>query len=160
MPQIITNLWFDTEAHEAAEYYCSIFPGSEITRVAHYTDAGPGPAGSVVTVDFLLDGKPFTAINGGPQFPFTEAISMSVSVDGQAEVDRLWERLTDGGEPSMCAWLKDQFGLSWQIVPSRLLELLADPDPGRAGRAMEAMLRMSKIDIATLEAAADGDAGA
>lgn len=160
MPQIITNLWFDTEALEAAEYYCSIFPKSEITRIARYTDAGPGPAGTVVTVDFQLDGKPFTAINGGPQFPFTEAVSLLVDCADQNEVDRYWDALSAGGETGNCGWLKDRYGLSWQVCPDELGELMADPEPARAERAFRAMLSMTKIDIGAVRAAADDAHGA
>lgn len=155
MPQIITNLWFDTEALEAAECYCAIFPNSEITRVARYTDAGPGPTGTVVTVDFRLDGAPFTAINGGPQFRFTEAVSLLIDCAGQTEVDHYWEALSRDGETSMCGWLKDRYGLSWQVCPDELGALLSDADPGRAERASRAMLSMTKIDIAAVRAAAD-----
>lgn len=161
MPQIITNLWFDTEAVEAAEYYCSIFPNSEITGIAHYTDAGPGPAGSVVTVDFRLDGQPFTGINGGPQFPFTEAVSMLIDCADQSEIDYYWAALSAGGETGQCGWLKDRYGLSWQVCPNDLVDVLSDPDPVRAERAFRAMLSMTKIDIAAIRAAADeSDAGA
>ncbi len=155
MPRIITNLWFDTEALEAAEFYCSVFPNSSITRVAHYSDAGPRPAGTVLTVDFTLDGEPFTAINGGPDFRFTEAVSLLIDCADQAEVDRYWDALSDGGEPGNCGWLKDRYGLSWQVCPDELGELLADPDPGRADAAFRAMLTMNKIDVAAIEAAAD-----
>jgi predicted 3-demethylubiquinone-9 3-methyltransferase (glyoxalase superfamily) len=157
VPQIITNLWFDTQALEAAEYYCSIFPNSEITRVAHYTDAGPRPAGGVMTVDFRLDGAPFTAINGGPQFRFTEAVSFLVDCADQAEVDHYWDRLSADGEAGQCGWLKDRYGLAWQVCPDELGALLGDPDPARAERAFGAMLTMSKIDIEVVRAAADGD---
>lgn len=156
MPRIITNLWFDTQALEAAEYYCSIFPDSEITRVAHYTDAGPGVPGTVVTVDFLLDGTPFTGINGGPYFTFTEAVSLLVDCADQAEVDHYWDALSADGETGQCGWLKDRYGLSWQVCPDALGDLLADPDPARASRAFEAMLAMTKIDIDAIAAAADG----
>jgi predicted 3-demethylubiquinone-9 3-methyltransferase (glyoxalase superfamily) len=156
MPRFITNLWFDTEAHEAADYYCSVFPNSEITRVAHYTEAGPGEAGTVVTVDFVLDGKPFTAINGGPQFTFSEAVSLLVDCADQDEVDHYWSALSDGGETGQCGWLKDRYGFSWQVCPDELGELLGDPDPKRAERAFDAMLTMGKIDIETVRAAADG----
>jgi predicted 3-demethylubiquinone-9 3-methyltransferase (glyoxalase superfamily) len=159
VPRIVTNLWFDTEALEAAEHYCSIFPSSAITRVTHATDAGPGPAGSVLTVDFHLDGEPFTAINGGPLFRFTEAVSLLVDCAGQDEVDHYWAALSAGGETSMCGWLKDRYGLSWQVCPGELGELLGDPDPARAGRAFQAMLTMTKIDIAAVRAAADGAEG-
>ena len=156
MPRIIPNLWFDTEALEAAEFYCGIFPNSGIARVSHYTEAGPGEAGTVLTVDFNLDGQPFTAINGGPQFPFTEAVSLLVDCADQAEVDRYWAALTHGGEEVQCGWLKDRYGLSWQICPSDLGEVLGDTDPERAKRAMQAMLGMVKVDIAAIRAAAEG----
>ena len=156
MPRFITNLWFDTQAEEAAAYYCSIFPNSQITRVAHYTEAGPGEPGTVVTVDFTLDGQPFTAINGGPQFTFTEAVSLLIDCADQDEVDHYWEALSTGGETSQCGWLKDRYGFSWQVCPDELGSLLADPDPDRAKRAFEAMLAMTKIDIAAVRAAADG----
>ena len=156
MPSIIPNLWFDTQGEEAAEFYVSVFPNSRITNVLHYGEAGPGPAGSVVTVEFELDGSPFVAINGGPEFTFDEAVSFSVSCEDQEEVDHYWDTLSAGGEESQCGWLKDRYGLSWQVVPDRLHELLADPDPARAARATEAMLGMRKLDVAELEAAADG----
>ncbi len=156
MPRFITNLWFDTNAQEAAEYYCSVFPNSEITRVAHYTEAGPGKAGTVMSVDFSLDSKPFTAINGGPQFTFSEAVSLLIDCADQAEVDRYWNTLTEDGEPGPCGWLKDRYGFSWQVFPDELAELLSDPDPGRAERAFNAMLTMGKIDIAAVRTAVDG----
>jgi predicted 3-demethylubiquinone-9 3-methyltransferase (glyoxalase superfamily) len=156
MPDIVTSLWFDSEAEEAAEFYCSLFPNSEITNVMRYTEAGPGEPGTVVTVDFVLDGRRFNGINGGPMFTFSEAISLLVPCADQAEVDRLWEALLEGGEPSQCGWLKDRFGLSWQIVPNGLDELLGDPDPDRARRATEAMLQQSKLDLAVIRSAADG----
>ena len=155
MPRITPNLWFDTESKEAAEFYVSVFPNSEIRTISYYNDAGPRPAGTVLTVDFVLDGQSFTAINGGPEFTFDEAISLLIDCADQAEVDYYWERLTDGGEESQCGWLKDRYGLSWQIIPTALHTLLGDPDPGRSGRAMKAMLQMNKIDIAELERAAD-----
>ena len=155
MPRITPFLWFDTEAEEAAEWYCSIFPNSKITAVSHYTDAGPLPAGSVMTVSFVLDGQEFTALNGGPQFKFTEAISMLINCADQAEVDHYWDRLLEGGEESMCGWLKDRYGFSWQVVPAGLDELFADPDPGRAHRAFQAMLQMRKLDIEAMRRAAD-----
>jgi predicted 3-demethylubiquinone-9 3-methyltransferase (glyoxalase superfamily) len=156
VPRIIPNLWFDTEALEAAEFYCGIFPNSEITNVSHYTEAGPRETGTVMTVDFTLDGQPFTAINGGPQFQFTEAVSLLVDCAGQAEVDRYWTALTDGGEEVQCGWLKDRYGMSWQIFPTELGDVLGDPDPERAKRAMQAMLGQVKIDIAAIRAAAEG----
>lgn len=156
MPRFITNLFFDTEAHEAAEYYCSIFPNSAITRVAHNTEAGRGEAGSIMLVDFDLDGKPFTAINGGPHFSFSEAVSLLIDCADQDEVDDYWDKLSAGGEAGRCGWLKDRYGFSWQVCPEELAELLGDPDPERSGRAFEAMLMMSKIDIAAVRAAADG----
>ena len=156
MPRIVPNLWFDTEALEAAEFYTSIFPNSEITNVSHYGDAGPRPAGTVLTVDFVLDGQRFTAINGGPEFTFDEAVSFLVECKDQAEVDYYWEKLGDGGEEGPCGWLKDRFGLSWQVVPEGWAEMMKDPDPERNKRAMTAMLGMKKLDIAALQAAADG----
>ena len=154
MPHITPNLWFDTQGLEAAEFYVSIFPNSEITDVTYYSDAGPGPAGTVLTVDFLLDGQEHTAVNGGPQFTFSEAISLLVNCADQEEVDYYWDKLLDGGEASQCGWLKDRYGLSWQICPVGMVEMLNDPDPVRAGRAMRAMLGMRKIDLAALRAAA------
>jgi predicted 3-demethylubiquinone-9 3-methyltransferase (glyoxalase superfamily) len=156
MPRITPNLWFDTESEEAAEFYCSVFPNSKITFVSHYTEAGPRPAGEVLTVDFVLDGQEYTAINGGPQFKFDEAISLLVNCADQEEIDYYWERLSEGGEESACGWLKDKYGLSWQVVPGGMAEMMSDPDTGRAERAMRAMLGMKKIDIAALYAAADG----
>ncbi|HEX2578067.1 MAG TPA: VOC family protein [Aquihabitans sp.] len=157
MPTITPNLWFDTEAEEAARFYTSIFPNSEITAVTHYTEAGPGEPGTVMTVDFTLDGQPYTGINGGPEFPFTEAISLLINCADQAEVDHYWSALTDGGDEIQCGWLKDRFGLAWQVVPEGMNELLADADPGRRDRAMQAMLGMVKLDLAALHAAADGE---
>lgn len=156
MPRITPNLWFDTQALEAAEFYVSIFPNSEITAVTYYGEAGPGPAGSVLTVDFLLDGQEHTAINGGPEFTFSEAVSLLVNCADQDEVDDYWDKLADGGEESQCGWLKDRYGFSWQICPVGMVEMLNDPDSARAERAMRAMLNMKKIDLAALHAAADG----
>ena len=156
MAGIVPSLWFDTEGLAAAEFYVSVFPNSHIERVSRYGEGGMGEAGTVMTVDFVLDGQPFTAINGGPQFQFDEAVSFMIPCADQAEVDHYWERLTDGGEESRCGWLKDRYGLSWQVVPTELQQLLADPDPERAGRATQAMLGMSRIDLATVRAAADG----
>jgi predicted 3-demethylubiquinone-9 3-methyltransferase (glyoxalase superfamily) len=156
--RIIPNLWFDTQAEEAAEFYVSVFKNSRIVHVMRYTEAGPGEPGTVVTVEFELDGQRFVGINGGPQFPFTEAVSFQVDCADQAEVDHYWERLTDGGQEVQCGWLKDRYGLSWQVVPAGLADLLGDPDPDRAKRATEAMLAMVKIDIDAVRRAADGSA--
>jgi len=158
MPRITPNLWFDTQGKEAAEFYVSVFPNSAITNVTYYTDAGPGPAGTVLTVDFVLDGQPLTAINGGPAFTFDEAISLLITCKDQEEVDYYWSKLTEGGEESQCGWLKDKYGLSWQVVPAGMEQMMADPDQGRADRAMRAMLGMKKIDLAALRAAADNAA--
>jgi predicted 3-demethylubiquinone-9 3-methyltransferase (glyoxalase superfamily) len=156
MPKISSFLWFDTQAEEAANFYASVFPNSKIGKVARYGDAGPGPKGGVMTVEFELDGKPFMALNGGPQFKFTEAISFVVHCNTQQEVDTYWNKLLQGGgQESQCGWLKDKFGLSWQIVPTILGQLLSDPDPEKSKRAMEAMLEMKKIDIPTLQRAAE-----
>ena len=152
---IVPNLWFDTEAEAAAEFYCSVFPDSRVTTTARYTDAGPGPAGSVMTVQFELAGQTFVAINGGPQFTFSEAVSLQITCADQDEVDRYWAALTDGGQESQCGWLKDRFGLSWQVVPTGMDEIFADPDTSRAQRAMQAMFSMRKLDLAALRAAAD-----
>ncbi len=158
MPTITPNLWFDTESEEAAEFYCSIFPNSKITNVTHYGEAGPRDAGLVMTVDFVLDGQEYTAINGGPEFTFTEAISLLVNCEDQEEVDYYWSKLTDGGQEGPCGWLKDRYGLSWQVCSVGMIELLNDPDSGRSQRAMTAMMGMKKLDLAALEAAADGAA--
>jgi predicted 3-demethylubiquinone-9 3-methyltransferase (glyoxalase superfamily) len=150
-------LWFDTEGEEAAKFYTSVFPNSRIVDIAYYGSAGPRPEGTVMTVSFELDGQKFVALNGGPDFTFSEAISFEVECEDQEEVDAYWAKLTEGGgEEGPCGWLKDKYGLSWQIVPRRLTELLTDPDKERAQRAMEAMLRMKKIDVAELERAAAG----
>jgi predicted 3-demethylubiquinone-9 3-methyltransferase (glyoxalase superfamily) len=156
MKNIVPCLWFDTEGEAAAELYTSVFPNSKILDIARYGEAGPRPAGTVMTVSFELNGQEFLALNGGPEFTFSEAVSFQVMCEGQDEVDHFWSRLGDGGEHGPCGWLKDRFGLSWQIVPTRLGELLGDPDPARAQRAMTAMLGMKKLDIAELEQAADG----
>ena len=157
MQKISTFLWFDDQAEEAASLYTSLFKNSKITSVNRYSDAGPGQPGSVMTVSFELDGQEFTALNGGPEFKFTEAISLVVNCENQAEVDRLWEKLTaDGGEESMCGWLKDKFGLSWQIVPSELGNFIGGPDPAGAQRATQAMLQMRKLDLAALKHAYEG----
>lgn len=153
--RIIPNLWFDTEAEEAATFYTSVFKNSRIVSIAHYTEAGPRPAGEVMTVEFELDGQRFVGINGGPQFKFSEAVSFQITCETQDEIDYYWERLTDGGEEGQCGWLKDRHGLSWQVVPTGMEEVFADPDPKRAERAMAEMLGMGKIDIAALRRAAD-----
>jgi predicted 3-demethylubiquinone-9 3-methyltransferase (glyoxalase superfamily) len=149
--RIRPNLWFDTEAEEAAEFYVSIFDNSRVVNVTHYTEGAPREAGMVMTVEFELDGQRFVGINGGPQFTFDEAMSLEILCEDQEEVDYYWERLTDGGEESQCGWLKDRFGLSWQVVPERLYELIEGPDPARAAAATKAMLEMRKIVIAELE---------
>jgi predicted 3-demethylubiquinone-9 3-methyltransferase (glyoxalase superfamily) len=157
MQQRITpNLWFDTEAEEAAAFYTSIFKNSRIVNTTHYTEAGPRDAGMVMTVEFELDGQRIVAINGGPEFTFSDAISLQINCADQDAVDYYWERLTAGGEEGPCGWLKDRYGLSWQVVPEGMEELFADPDPTRAERAMRAMLGMRKLDGAALRAAADG----
>jgi len=156
MPRITPNLWFDTEAEEAAEFYCSIFPNSKITAVSHYTEGSPRPAGTVLTVSWGLDGQEVTGINGGAQFPFSEAVSLLINCEDQAEVDYYWEKLTDGGEEVQCGWLKDRYGLSWQVVPAGFEEIFTGGDEARAARAMQAMLGMKKLDVAALRAAADG----
>ena len=158
MPKAITpNLWFDTQAEEAAEYYCSIFPDSRIVNVTHYTEAAPGKAGEVLTVDFELQGQRFTALNGGPEFTFSEAVSLLFECADQDELDHYWAALTaGGGEEGPCGWCKDRYGLSWQVVPEGMDALFGDDDPERAKRAMEAMFKMRKIDIAALRAAAEG----
>jgi len=158
MDTITPCLWFDTEAEEAAAFYTSVFPNSRIVHVSHYGSAGPRPEGLVMEVEFELDGRSILALNGGPQFRFTEAISLQADCKDQDEVDRLWETLSEGGEEGPCGWLKDRYGVSWQIVPSRMYELITDPDPERAQRAIAAMLQMGKIEIADLERAADGAA--
>ncbi|MBA3234298.1 MAG: VOC family protein [Propionibacteriales bacterium] len=146
-------LWFDTEGEEAAMFYTSIFDNSKILSVSRHGDAGPRPAGSVLTVNFELDGQEFIALNGGPDFKFNEAVSFHVHCESQEEVDKFWNRLCEGGEESMCGWLKDRYGVSWQIVPSALNELVGGPDPEKAQRAMQAMLGMKKIDIEGLRRA-------
>lgn len=154
--KIVPNLWFDTEAEEAAEFYISVFEDSRIVNVTHYTEAGPREAGTVMTVEFELHGQRFIGINGGPQFSFDEAVSFAIECETQDEVDYYWGKLSDGGEEGPCGWLKDRFGLSWQVVPTGMEELFADPDKGRAERAMKAMLGMRKLDIEALRKAADG----
>ena len=155
LTKIVPCLWFDTEGEEAAKFYTSIFENSRIVKVTRYGSAGPRPEGMVMTVNFELDGQEFIALNGGPQFTFDEAISFQVNCGSQDEVDELWTKLSDGGEEGPCGWLKDKYGVSWQIVPTVLDELIGDPDPERSQRAMKAMLGMRKIDIAELERAVD-----
>ena len=155
---IVPCLWFDGQAEQAAEYYCRIFPNSRILSTSRWPEGSPGPAGDVLTVEFEIDGTRFTGLNGGPEFRFTEAVSFQVGCKDQSEVDYYWNTLVgDGGEESMCGWLKDRYSVSWQIVPDGITELLSDPDPERAARAMQSMLGMRKLDIAAMRAAADGD---
>jgi predicted 3-demethylubiquinone-9 3-methyltransferase (glyoxalase superfamily) len=155
MSNISPFLWFNDQAEQAAQFYTSVFPNSRVVTTTHYGDSGPGPKGSVMTVAFELEGQKFTALNGGPQFTFTEAVSFVVNCETQEEVDRYWSRLTaDGGQPGPCGWLKDRFGLSWQIVPNALPRLLSDTDPAKSKRVMEAVMKMGKLDISALEAAA------
>ena len=157
MPKQIPCLWFDGAAQQAAELYTSVFPNSSIDTITHYGPDMPPPMkeGDVLTVEFTLDGQEYVGLNGGPQFPHSEAISFQIRCADQDEVDHYWTRLSEGGEHGPCVWLKDRFGVSWQVVPTRLLELVADPDAARANRAMQAMLGMKRIDIAELERAAD-----
>jgi len=156
MPKITPFLWFDDKAEEAAHFYVSLFKNSKINSVSRYGDAGPGPKGKVMTVAFQLNGQQFTALNGGPLFKFTEAISLMVNCETQQEVDELWDKLSAGGEKSRCGWLKDKYGLSWQIIPTALGKLMSDPDREKAGRVMQAMMQMDKIDIKRLEQAYAG----
>lgn len=157
MSKITPYLWFDSQAEEAAGFYVSLFKNSKILNVTRVENSGPQEDMTVAVVNFELDGRDFTAFNGGPFFKFNEAISLNVDCADQAEVDRLWEQLSAGGEVQQCGWLKDRFGLSWQVVPSRLVELMQDPDPVKAGRVTHAMLQMIKIDIEELEKAYRGD---
>jgi predicted 3-demethylubiquinone-9 3-methyltransferase (glyoxalase superfamily) len=156
MQKITPFLWFDDNAEEAVNFYTSIFKGSKIKSASRYGDAGPGPKGKVMVMTFELEGQDFMALNGGPQFKFTEAISLVISCKDQEEVDHYWDRLLEGGKAQQCGWLKDKFGLSWQIVPTVLGELMADEDAAKAKRVMESMLQMVKIDIAGLKRAAEG----
>jgi len=156
MPKITPFLWFDNNAEEAARYYTSVFRNSKMGEVRRYGDAGPGPKGSVMIASFSIEGVEFTALNAGPQFKFNESISFVVHCKTQDEVDEYWSKLTaDGGQESQCGWLKDKFGMSWQITPDRLLELIGDKDPGKSQRAMQAMMQMKKIDITKIEQAAN-----
>ncbi len=154
MQKITPCLWFDTEGEDAATFYTSVFPNSRIVEVSRYGEAGPRPAGTVMTVAFELDGQPFVALNGGPDFTFNEAISFQVSCETQAEVDEFWSSLSEGGQEGPCGWLRDKFGVSWQVIPTALPRLLGDPDHERSQRVMQAMLSMKKIEIDELERAA------
>ena len=156
MPKITPFLWFNDQAEEAARFYVSLFKNSSIGQIARYGDAGPGPKGSIVTIAFELDGQAFIGLNGGPHFKFTEAVSFSIDCADQAEVDFYWDRLSEGGETSQCGWLKDRFGLSWQVVPAMLADMIGDSDPEKARRATQAMLQMTKLDIAKLQQAYAG----
>lgn len=155
MPKQIPCLWFDGQAEQAAAHYTAIFPNSSVDEVTRYGPSMPAVEGTVMTVSFTLDGQEYTALNGGPEFRFTEAISFQIMCKDQEEADHYWNRLLEGGEESMCGWLKDKFGVSWQVFPTELLSLVQDPDPGRARRATDAMLSMRRIDIAKIRQAAD-----
>jgi predicted 3-demethylubiquinone-9 3-methyltransferase (glyoxalase superfamily) len=158
MQKLVTSLWFDDQAEQAAEFYVSVFPGSKVLSVSRYGPGAPRPEGMALVVDFELAGQTFNALNGGPEFKFTEATSVIVNCTDQAEVDYYWHALTaDGGEPSQCGWLKDKFGFSWQIVPTAIAALLSDPDPEKSSRVMKSLLQMRKLDIAELQAAYDGE---
>jgi predicted 3-demethylubiquinone-9 3-methyltransferase (glyoxalase superfamily) len=157
MQKITPFLWFDGKAEEAMNFYVSVFKNSKVVRVSRYGEAGPGPKGTVMSATFQLDGQDFFALNGGPQFAFTPAISFFVNCETQQEVDEMWERLSEGGKKERCGWLKDRYGLSWQIIPSVLGKMLQDPDAERAKRVMQAMLQMDKIDIERLKQAREGE---
>jgi predicted 3-demethylubiquinone-9 3-methyltransferase (glyoxalase superfamily) len=150
-------LWFDQQAEEAAHFYVSIFPNSAVGKIARYTETGPGPNGSVMTVAFELDGQQFTALNGGPIFKFTEALSLVVNCDSQEEVDHYWDRLSEGAQEVQCGWVKDKYGVSWQVVPVAFIELVQDKDPVKVDRVMKAMMKMKKLDLAALEKAYRGE---
>ena len=156
MPAIVPNLWFDGCALEAAEFWCGVFPNSSVTRVTPYTESGRGETGSPMTVEFQLDGQRFVGINGGPMFAFSEAVSFQIDCEDQAEIDHYWERLGEGGAIQQCGWLKDRYGLSWQVVPAGIEELLSPNDPERADRVMAAITEMVKLDVAAIREAADG----
>ncbi len=159
MQKITPFLWYDDKAEEAAKFYCSIFKDSKVLSINRYGDAGPGPKGSVMVAEFQIEGQKFAALNGGPHFKFTEAISFVINCETQEEVDYFWEKLTaDGGAESQCGWLRDKYGLSWQVVPTVLIELMKDKDPEKSQRVMKAMLQMKKIDIPTLKRAYEGEA--
>ena len=155
MQKITPCLWFDTQAEDAANFYTSVFKNSRIVKISHYGEAGPREAGLVMTVEFELDGQEYVALNGGPEFTFNEALSLQINCESQDEVDYFWERLGEGGEFGPCGWLKDRYGVSWQVVPTVLNELIGDPDQAKGQRVMAAMLQMGKIDIAALRAAAE-----
>jgi len=157
MQKITPFLWFDNQAEEAMNFYVSIFKNSKTLSCTRYGDAGPGPKGTVIVASFELDGQEFMALNGGPRFKFTEAVSFVVSCETQAEIDEMWGKLSAGGEESQCGWLKDKFGLSWQVVPPILSKLMQNKDPQKSNRVMQALLQMKKIDIATLQRAHDGE---
>ncbi len=157
MQKITTFLWFDNNAEEAVNFYTSIFKDSKITNMSRYTEAGPGPAGSVMVANFTLNGQEFLALNGGPVYKFTEAISFVVNCEDQQEIDHYWDKLTEGGSEVQCGWLKDKFGLSWQIVPTSIGKLMSDPDPSKGKRVAETLYKMKKIIIADLEKARDGN---
>ena len=154
--KIVPNLWFDTEAEEAAGFYTSVFDNSRIVNVTHYTESAPREEGMVMTVEFELDGQRFVGINGGPEFKFDEAVSFAIECETQEEIDYFWAKLSEGGEEGPCGWLKDRFGVSWQVVPTGMDEVFADPDKERADRAMKALLGMRKLDMETLRSAAEG----
>ena len=157
MPKISPFLWFNDQAEEAANFYCSVFKNSRVLHISRYGDAGPGPKGSAMVVDFELDGQRFLALNGGPQYKFSEAISFSVECETQQELDEFWNKLTaSGGQPGPCGWLKDKYGLSWQVNPTILGRMFSDPDPEKSKRVMEAMMKMKKIVIADLQKAYEG----
>lgn len=153
----VTCLWFDTQGEEAANFYLSIFKDGKLGRIGRYTEAGPGPAGSVMTVEFEVNGQKFVALNGGPQYTFSPAISFQIMCADQAEVDYYWERLSEGGQEVACGWVTDKYGVSWQVVPSVLIDLIGDPDPEKASRTTQAMMRMVKLDIAALRQAHAGE---
>jgi predicted 3-demethylubiquinone-9 3-methyltransferase (glyoxalase superfamily) len=156
MQKIVPNLWFDTQAEEAANFYVSVFKSGRVVNKTHYPEAGPREAGTVMTVEWELEGLRFVGINGGPEFTFDEAVSFQIDCETQDEIDYYWEKLSEGGKEGPCGWVKDKFGLSWQVVPTGMDELFADPDREKANRAMQAMLQMGKLDIAALRSAADG----
>jgi predicted 3-demethylubiquinone-9 3-methyltransferase (glyoxalase superfamily) len=156
MKSIVPSLWFDTQAEEAAQFYTTLFPESAITNISYYAEAGQKPAGTVLAVSFHLRGQPFLAINGGPEFHFTEAVSFQIECESQAEVDQYWQALSAGGEEGPCGWLKDRYGLSWQVTPIALSQMMSDPDPAKVTRVTAAMMQMQKIDLAELQRAYDG----